>query len=30
MVSCGAPECRNRADKNYNITTLATIIIISL
>ena len=28
MVSCGVPECTNQADKNYNVITLATIIVI--
>ena len=30
MVNCGAPGCTNRADKNSNIITLVTIIIMLL
>ena len=30
MVSCGAPGCTNQADKNSNILTLVTIIIMLL
>ena len=28
MVSCREPECTDRADKNFNIISLGTIIII--
>ena len=28
MVSCGAPGCTNQADKNSNILTLVTIIML--
>ena len=30
IVNCGAPECTSRADKNSNIITLVTIIIMLL
>ena len=30
MASCGAPGCKNRADKNSNIITLVTIILMLL
>ena len=30
MVSCGVPECTSQADKNSNVITLVTIIIMLL